>query len=151
PLPNCVNLPLIILKKMSWKKTFPVSLPVGHGMGTPCGRREYRWPKNNIPYIGPSKRSFKHTYVATGYFADGLVYGTLAGLLIGDIMLENKNPTCNPCPSGRFDPSASVKFVIKENTNTFCQYLQDYPLFGPNNFNEIKPGEGKVLEINREK
>ena len=106
---------------------------------------------DNVPYIGLASRSAKHTYIATGYFADGLVYGTLAGIIIGDLILGNKNPLTDTYQSNRFDPIASAKFVAKENSNVLIQYLKDYPLFTSPKYDDIKVGEGKILEINREK
>lgn len=117
----------------------------------------YQWSSqhyqsaDNVPYIGLASRSAKHTYLATGYFADGLVYGTLAGILIGDLILEEKNPLINTYQSNRFDPLNSAKFVLKENTNVFIQYLKDFPLYPVKNYEDIKSGEGKVVEINSEK
>lgn len=35
----------------------------------------------SMPYIELACKSTKHIYMATGYFADGLVYGTLAGII----------------------------------------------------------------------
>lgn len=106
---------------------------------------------DNVPYIGLASRSAKHTYIATGYFADGLVYGTLAGIIVGDLILENKNPLSETYQSNRFDPIASASFFMKENSNVFIQYLKDYPLFSSTDYNDIKIGEGKIVEINREK
>lgn len=118
---------------------------------------KYQWSAqhyqsaDNIPYIGLASRSAKHTYLATGYWADGLVYGTLAGIIIGDAILENKNPLTDVYQSNRFDPMASFAFLAKENINVFIQYLKDYPLLSSKNYDDIKPGEGKIVEINREK
>ena len=106
---------------------------------------------DNVPYIGLASRTAKHTYMATGYFADGLVYGTLAGIIIGDLMLGNKNPLTDTYQSNRFDPLASATFVAKENANVLIQYLKDYPFCSDKHYENIKAGEGKIVEINREK
>ena len=106
---------------------------------------------DKVPYIGLASRSAKHTYIATGYFADGLVYGTLAGILISDCILENKNPLTQTYQSTRFDPIASLPSFVKENTNVFIQYLKDYPILFSKHYDDIKIGEGKILEINQEK
>jgi hypothetical protein len=118
---------------------------------------KYQWSAqhyqsaDNIPYIGLANRSSKHTYMAKDYFADGLVYGTFAGIIIGDMMLKNNNPFKQIYSSKRLDPLASAAFVAKESTNVFIQYLKDYPLLSSKNYDEIKCGEGKIVEINREK
>lgn len=123
----------------------------------PVAEVAYQWSAqhyqsaDDVPYIGLASRSSKHTYIATGYFADGLVYGTLAGIIIGDFILENKNPLTDIYQSNRFDPISSAMFLIKENMNVFIQYLKDFPFFSSKNYDDIKSGEGKVLEINQEK
>lgn len=106
---------------------------------------------DNIPYIGLASRYAKHTYIATGYFADGLIYGTLAGIIIGDLILKNQNPLAETYLSNRFDPLTSASFIAKENANVFMQYLKDYPWVSSKNYDDIKAGEGKIVEINQEK
>lgn len=106
---------------------------------------------DDVPYIGLASRSAKHTYIATGYWADGLIYGTLAGIIIGDLILENENPLVKTYRSNRFKPFASAGFLLEENANVLFQYLKDYPLCPAKNFDDIKIGEGKIVEINREK
>lgn len=117
----------------------------------------YRWSSqhyqsaDNVPYIGLAHRTAKHTYMATGYFADGLIYGTLAGIILGDTILDKKNPLINTYQSNRFDPIDSAAFFIKENTNIFLQYMKDFSPVTSTEYDEIKPGEGKVLQIHNEK
>ncbi len=104
-----------------------------------------------LPYIGLANPLSKHTYLATGYWADGLTYGTLAGLMLSDVILKNRNSFFSTYESGRPTLMASAPFLIKENANVFLQYLKDYPLFSSPNITKIKPGKGKIVEINREK
>ena len=93
----------------------------------------------------------KHTYIARVIFADGLAYGTLAGIIIGDLILGNKNPLTDTFQSNRFDPIASATFVMKENSNVLIQYLKDYPFLSSTKYNDIKMGQGKILDIDQEK
>lgn len=117
----------------------------------------YQWSAQHyqsadtIPYIGLASRSAKHSYIATGYFADGLIYGSLAGIIISDLILEKNNPLIDIYQSNRFDPIASATFLTKESMNVFIQYLKDYPLFSSNKYDDIKIGEGRIVEINQEK
>lgn len=106
---------------------------------------------DDVPYIGLASRFSKHTYIATGYFADGLVYGTIAGIILADLITGKNNTLLDTYRSTRFTPLASGAFLVKEDTNMFLQYLKDYPLFGSHHYEDIKVGEGKVIEINREK
>jgi glycine/D-amino acid oxidase-like deaminating enzyme/nitrite reductase/ring-hydroxylating ferredoxin subunit len=106
---------------------------------------------DNVPYIGLASRFSKHTFIATGYFADGLVYGTLAGIIIGDSILDKDNSLVNTYQAQRFTPIASAGFLAKEGSNVFLQYLKDYPLFKSSAYQDIKIGEGKIVKINGEK
>lgn len=116
----------------------------------------YRWSAqhyhaaDDIPYIGLAHRS-KHIYLATGFFADGLIYGTLAGMIIGDLILEKDNPWMRVYNTGRFTPVASAPFVLKENLNVFEQYIKDCPFLTTKSYEDVKPDEAKVVEINGEK
>ncbi|HKY63255.1 MAG TPA: FAD-dependent oxidoreductase [bacterium] len=119
---------------------------------------EYRWSAQHyqsadgVPYIGRAGEGAEHTYVATGYFADGLVYGTVAGILLSDLILGNKNPWAEVYDSTRFTPLASSEKFIKENANTLLQYLKDLPRnVDAKHFSDIAPGEGKTLELEGEK
>lgn len=118
---------------------------------------DYHWSAqhyhsaDDIPYIGLASRKAEHTYLATGYFADGLVYGTVAGILLSDLILGKENNWFDVYNSLRFTPLASAGFVFKENGNNLLQYYKDFPKPSTTNFDEIKTGEGKVVEIDREK
>jgi glycine/D-amino acid oxidase-like deaminating enzyme/nitrite reductase/ring-hydroxylating ferredoxin subunit len=56
------------------------------------GTVDYRWSaqryrtKDLLPYIGKNLDSAR-TWIATGFSADGLTYGTLAGMMVADQML----------------------------------------------------------------
>ena len=105
---------------------------------------------DSAPYIGLNG-SAQHTYIASGFWADGLTYGTLAGIIVGDLILGKNNPLSATYQPDRKKMMTSMPFVLKENANVLLQYLKDYPLISLQNFDDIKPGEGKVIEINREK
>jgi len=117
----------------------------------------YRWGAQNyksadgLPYIGTSPAQ-KNTFIATGYKADGLVYGTLAGQLISDAILSRENPWAALYDPKRFTPIASAKQVLKENVTVASYLLKDYLFYGEvKEIKEIKAGEGKTLTLDGEK
>lgn len=63
----------------------------------PLGPVEYRWSaqryraKDKLPFIGRNVDA-RNTYVATGFSGDGLVYGSLAGMMIADQILGRGTP-----------------------------------------------------------
>lgn len=118
---------------------------------------EYKWaaqqykPADSIPYIGISSGNEK-TYIATGFSADGLTWGTLAAMIISDQILGVNNPWSETFKAARTTPIASAGKFIKENIDVLGQYLKDIPgNVDAKDVDEIKPGEGKVVQINGEK
>ena len=117
---------------------------------------KYRWSAQHyhsadgIPYIGLASH-YKNIYEATGFFADGLVYGTIAGILLGDKISNKANPSERAYNTKRHKFSASINFLIKENFNVFLQYMKDLPNFSTKEFKNVKNGEGKICIINGEK
>ena len=121
------------------------------------GSLQYSWsaqnyrPADNLPYIGVSPLQ-RHTFIATGYATDGLVYGTLAGLLIADAIAERENGWAVCFDPRRFKPLASAR-TFGEEGRTVAQHLwHDYVHYGQvQTLSEIGPGEGKTLELDGEK
>lgn len=105
---------------------------------------------DELPYIGLANRFSHHTYIATGYFADGLVYGTVAARIVSDLILEKENALSKIYSPSRFT-MASTGFLIKENANVMAQYCKDLPKKTFTQFGQIKTGEGKVVELDQEK
>ena len=108
------------------------------------GGQHYR-PADERPYIGP-KTHGSQTYVATGFATHGLVYGTVAGKIISDLITGQKNEYAEVYDSGRFTPVKAAPKFIKENVNVFFQYLKDYTKSNPTLFADVHQGDGQVLE-----
>lgn len=118
----------------------------------------HRWsaqhykPADSVPYIGKSPFHSEKSFVATGFFADGLVYGTVAGMLLPDLVNKKENSWTEVYDPTRFTPFKSAKEFIKENVNETLQYLKDLPgISDVSEFSEVKEGEGKIMEIGGEK
>jgi glycine/D-amino acid oxidase-like deaminating enzyme/nitrite reductase/ring-hydroxylating ferredoxin subunit len=112
--------------------------------------QHYR-PADGLPSIG--KSPFSNIYMATGYSADGLVWGSFAGLHIAGQITGKANEEWNKAfnPS-RFTPIASAKDVIKENVNNAVEMFKDY--IAKSDFekiSEVQPGEGKLVEADGQK
>ncbi len=113
---------------------------------------QYFEPADGLPYIGKSFDG--NEYIATGFSGDGLVYGTLAGLLISDAILDTALYTewRAVYDAQRLNPvKASGKFA-KENISVASHMVKDRV-----NAKKVDkppvlpPGEGKVVTISGEK
>lgn len=107
------------------------------------GGQHYR-PADLLPYIGHKKNNI---YVATGYSTDGLVYGTLAGLMIKDQITEVDNAWTDLFDPSRVKPIKSAANFLKENVNVAKQYIELLPgMLEDAEYEDIAAGEGKVIE-----
>lgn len=111
---------------------------------------EYRWsgqvmePVDYMGYIGRNPGSNQHIFVATGDSGNGMTHGTIAGILLTDLVLGLKNPW-----AALYDPSrvklGAVGDYVRENVNVAEQY-KDWLTDGDvGDENEIAPGEGAVV------
>lgn len=104
-------------------------------------------PADHIPYIGTSLTE-NNIYIGTGFSADGLVYGTLAGMIIADSILGNTNPYQKLYNPSRLTPVASAERTFKENVRVVSKLAQTViSSLDVDSFREIKPGEGKITSI----
>lgn len=121
---------------------------------------EFRWggqhyrPADLLPYIGPVKTGSKE-FMATGYSTDGLVYGTLAGMIISDQIKGQKNKWAELYNSARHNPLKSAPKFIEENINVAQQYMNDYGNSAPDathfKLEDVQAGEGRVVKLNGKK
>ena len=116
----------------------------------------YKWsaqqykPADTVPFIGISSGQSK-TYIATGFAADGLTYGTLAAMIISDQILGRQNKWSKTYEASRLTPLASAKDFVKENVNVAYELVKDWLTNDADKFSEVKSFEGKVMEIDGSK
>jgi glycine/D-amino acid oxidase-like deaminating enzyme/nitrite reductase/ring-hydroxylating ferredoxin subunit len=112
------------------------------------GGQQYK-PADGLPYIGKHGETI---YFLTGFATDGLVYGTLAAMIVSDMILGNENKWKDTYKVNRFTPVKSFKEFFKENTDNAMQYLKNLPgIADADSLKEINPGQGKVIERHGEK
>jgi Rieske Fe-S protein len=116
----------------------------------PIGRVEFRWsgqvmePVDGLGYIGRNPGDKQHVYVATGDSGHGMTHGTIAGILITDLILGRSNEWENLYDPGRKSIRSTGEY-IKENLNVAKQYT-DYLWPGEARSEDaIRPGQGAVV------
>ncbi|GHA65285.1 FAD-dependent oxidoreductase [Pontibacter akesuensis] len=117
----------------------------------------YKWaaqnykPADNLPYIGTSPTQH-NTYIATGFAADGLTWGTVSAMIIQDLILGKENEWASYFSPTRFTPAASAPKFLKENFHVATHLIKDYLFYGDvDQLKDVKVGEGKTIEIDDEK
>ena len=118
---------------------------------------EYRWSTQDnysvdrVPFIGRLRPGAEHLYVATGFSAWGMTNGTLAGMIISDLILHNANPWAELYDPSRLKLRASAGKLIKEGANAARHFIGDRLASGTHSVEDIAPGEGAIVDLDGEK
>jgi len=101
-------------------------------------------PVDGLGYIGRNPADKGHILVATGDSGHGMTHGTIAGMLLTDLIAGRANPW-----ETLYDPSrkslGSAAEYVKENVNVAKQYF-DYVSPGEvGSVVEIRPGQGALV------
>jgi glycine/D-amino acid oxidase-like deaminating enzyme/nitrite reductase/ring-hydroxylating ferredoxin subunit len=102
---------------------------------------QYYEPSDGLPYIGLSP--FDSTYMATGFSGDGLVYGTVAGILVSDMIMGKDNEWSRAYDSKRFKPLASASSFLKHNVDVAKHLIADR--FTSDDLKNLKANNGVVI------
>ncbi len=112
----------------------------------------YRWggqhyrPADLLPYIGKDPAE-ENNFIATGFSTDGLVYGTLSGIIIADLINGNTNQWSELFDPERRQPLKAAKNFLKENLNVVAQFGKNLPGVGEaDDYKDIPAGEGKIID-----
>lgn len=109
---------------------------------------DYKWsgqvfePIDSLAFIGKSPRE-KNIYIATGASGNGMTYGTIAGIILSDLISRNKNPWEKLYKPSRKKVKAARQF-ISENVNVVKQYFKKTDQI---NLKNIKVGQGAVIKF----
>ena len=118
---------------------------------------DYRWSSQDyesfdkLPYIGKLTPANDHIYVSTGYSLWGMSKGTMAGMLLADLVQGIANPWADLYDSLRATPFVTQE-SIKNNLEVGMHWVGDR-LKGIDKWStdDVKPGEGKLITYKGEK
>lgn len=114
-----------------------------------AGAVRFRWsgqvlePANGLGIIGPDAPG-SNVYVATGDSGMGMTHGTIAGLLLSDLIAGRSNPWAT-----LYDPHRrslrAIGALARENANVAAQYLDWLTAGDAGSLEEVAPGTGAVI------
>jgi glycine/D-amino acid oxidase-like deaminating enzyme/nitrite reductase/ring-hydroxylating ferredoxin subunit len=111
---------------------------------------EFRWSGmvfetiDGLAFIGRNPMDDDNVYIATGDSGMGMTHGTIAGLLLTDLIMGRDNHWAPVYDPARKTASAIGEFA-KENLNVAAQFT-DYVTPGEiDDASEVRPGEGALL------
>lgn len=111
---------------------------------------EYRWsgqvmePFDGLAYIGRNPADADNVFIATGDSGMGMTHGTIAGILLTDLIMGRENPWTD-----LYDPSrktlVAIKDFVQENANVMAQYTELVTSGDVDSVDQIAKGEGAVM------
>ena len=110
----------------------------------------YRWSGevfetlDGLALIGPGLGGEKNVYIATGDSGMGMTHGTIAGLLLSDLILGRPNPWAELFSPTRV-PVVAAKTFVEENTNMAAQFADWVTGGDVADAADIAPGTGAVV------
>ena len=116
----------------------------------------YRWSTqdcmtlDSVPYVGNFTSRTPNLYIATGFGKWGMTNSIAAATILSDLIVKGDNPWKDVYNPSRQTIAASTKNFIVENLNVAKELIGGKISPAPANI-DIKPSEGKVIEINGEK
>jgi glycine/D-amino acid oxidase-like deaminating enzyme/nitrite reductase/ring-hydroxylating ferredoxin subunit len=111
---------------------------------------EYRWsgevmePVDGLAFIGRNPLDAKNVFIATGDSGNGMTHGTIAGILLTDLILDRQNPWESIYEPSRITLKALPEFA-KENLNVAVQFTDLIVAGDVESVDEIKPGAGAII------
>ena len=111
---------------------------------------DFRWsgqvmePLDYMAFIGKNPGTDQHIYIVSGDSGNGMTHGTIAGILLTDLILGRKNPWAELYDPSRKKIRATPQFV-RQALNVAVQYA-DWATGGDvDSVDKIEPGSGAVL------
>lgn len=115
----------------------------------------YRWsgqvmePVDYMGFIGRNPGE-NNVYIATGDSGNGMTHGTIAGILIPDLIMHKSNPWEKLYDPSRITMKAADNF-LKEAGNMAAQYLDYLEAGDIHSLNELKPDTGAIINVEGKK
>jgi glycine/D-amino acid oxidase-like deaminating enzyme/nitrite reductase/ring-hydroxylating ferredoxin subunit len=113
---------------------------------------EFRWsgqvmePVDGLAFIGRNPLDKKSVFIATGDSGNGMTHGTIAGVLLTDLIMGRENSWAELYdPARKTKTLSTLKDFAKENLNVAAQYTDLATPGDVDSADEIKRGDGSII------
>ena len=117
----------------------------------PVGEVEFRWsgqvmePVDGLAFIGRNPLDRDNVYIATGDSGQGMTHGTLAGIIITDLILGRENPWARLYEPARSSGVRDLSEFVKDGANMALQYAKWLTPGDASNEGAVPRGCGAVI------
>lgn len=123
------------------------------GTLSPQSSIKYRWlaqdyvTLDKVPYIGLLNSNMDHVYVATGFGKWGMTSGTVAAMIIKDLIVKGKNPWASVFSPSRHIDGQKVKQFIVNGTDSAYELIKGKIIDHQSAMENINKDQCKIIEI----
>jgi Rieske Fe-S protein len=116
----------------------------------PIQEVKYRWSgqvletMDGLAFIGKDPAGLENVYIITGDSGMGMTHGTIAGMLLSDLVMGRENPWAEAYDPSR-KPVKGLPDYLRENVNVAVQYTDWLTRGDVSSVEEIPPGGGAIL------
>jgi len=103
-----------------------------------------------LAFIGRNPADHENIYIVTGDSGMGITHGTIAGMLLSDLILGRTNPWARLYDPARVTLASAADFA-RENSNVALQYTDWLTGGDVSSVDEIRPGSGAIVRKGLEK
>ncbi|HYC56588.1 MAG TPA: FAD-dependent oxidoreductase [Candidatus Binatia bacterium] len=121
------------------RERFPITGRIDH-----CWSGQVWETIDGLGFIGRNPMDADNVYIATGDCGMGMTHGTIAGMLLTDLILGRENVWSTLYDPTRKNLKAAVEFA-RENTNVAWQYTDWLTPGEVSSAGEVGPGHGAIL------
>ncbi|HEX3657636.1 MAG TPA: FAD-dependent oxidoreductase [Pirellulales bacterium] len=114
------------------------------------GAVEFRWSGqimetiDGLAFIGRNPGDAEHIFIVTGDSGMGMTHGTIAGMLLPDLIMRRENRWAELYDPARRTLGAALEFA-RENINVAAQYASWVTGSEVTTADELEPGSGAVI------
>ena len=114
------------------------------------GQVEYRWsgqvmePADSVAFIGPNPDGAENVWLATGDSGNGMTHGTIAGILLSDLVMKRENRWAELFNPKRVTLRAAREYA-RENLNVAVQYGDWVTPGEVQSVDDIPQGQGALI------
>jgi glycine/D-amino acid oxidase-like deaminating enzyme/nitrite reductase/ring-hydroxylating ferredoxin subunit len=115
---------------------------------------KYKWssqyyvPVDGLPYIGQMPLAVDGIYCATGFNGNGMMLGSVAAIILNDLVIGKENNYEKLFSPGRIKPIDSFSEFVKENADVAYHFIADrLNIKETDSLKRLRPDTGKIVEV----
>jgi len=115
---------------------------------------QYFEPADGLPYIGHLPQHPEHIYVATGFGGNGMIYSSVAAMVLRSLLTKETSPMVDPAifNPNRLKPIAGFTNFITHNVDAVKNFAgRLFPANHLASLSGLAPGEGKLVQYDNQK